>query len=265
MTFASVAVIAIENAQLFESALQKKRVESVLVVASRVQKALLPRRPPSFPGIKISALSIPSRIVGGDMYDVFRLNPNELGVAIGDVSGKGAPASILMAVLYAGFKSLLKEIYTVSEVVARLNNLLTETTAQGYYATFFFGKINRETMQFTYTNAGHNAPILLRRDGRTKLLKTGGIVLGFLPDQEYRQETVQMESGDYLLLFTDGVTEVKNREGEEFGDDRLIEFLKRNYGKPPVELKPLLLEEVKKFSGRKDFADDITIIIFYLK
>jgi len=265
MTFASQAVIAIENAQLFEASLQKKRLESELVVASKVQKALLPSRPPSLPGLKISAVNIPSRIVGGDLYDVFRLNPSELGIAIGDVSGKGAPASILMAVLYAGFKSLLKEIYTVSEVVALLNNLLTETTAEGYYATFFFGKINRETLKFTYTNAGHNAPILFHQDGTTEYLKTGGIVLGFLPDQEYHQETVQLRSGDYLLLFTDGITEVKNSEGEEFGEKRLIGFLKRNYGKTPTELKSILLNEVKNFSSRKDFSDDITIIILYLE
>lgn len=265
MTFASQAVIAIENAQLFEASLQKKRLESELVVASKVQKALLPDRPPSFPGLKISAVNIPSRIVGGDLYDVFRLNPNELGIAIGDVSGKGAPASILMAVLYAGFKSLLKEIYTVSEVVALLNNLLTETTAEGYYATFFFGKINQETLQFTYTNAGHNAPILLHKDGTTDRLKTGGIVLGFLPDQEYHQETVQLRSGDYLLLFTDGITEVKNNRGEEFGEQRLIEFLKQHYGKKPTELKSVLLNEVKHFSSRKEFSDDITIIILYLE
>ena len=262
-TFASQAVVAIENAQLYEESLQKKRLESELIVASKVQKALMPERPPCLPGFKTSFLTIPSRYVGGDFFDIFRTGESELGIAIGDVSGKGAPASILMAVLYAGFKSLLKEIYPVVEVVARLNNLMTETTAQGYYVTFFFGVINKETRQFTSTNAGHNPPILLHKDLSVKRLTSGGIVLGFLADQEYHQEEVTLESGDYLVLFTDGVTEVKNSLGEEFGDERLIDFLRKHYGEKPTKLRTLLLQEVRNFCAQKDLPDDLTLAIVY--
>ena len=263
MTFASQAVIAIENAQLFEAYTQKQRLESEMVVASKVQKALLPERPPDFKGLKISFINIPSQIVGGDFYDIFKLGDNKLAVAIGDVSGKGAPASILMAMLYAGFRSHLKVIYPVVEVVARLNNLLFDTTAEGYYATFFFGIYHRDSRQFTYTNAGHNPPLLIRENGSILKLDTGGIVLGFLRDQEYHQATVELMKGDYLILFTDGVTEVMNSEGEEYGEERLIELIQRNRTENPNELKLLLLQELKKFSAREEFSDDVTIALIF--
>ncbi|GAB4363790.1 MAG: hypothetical protein Kow0042_01960 [Calditrichia bacterium] len=264
-TFASQIVVAVENAQLYEEALQKRRLESELVVASKVQKALLPERAPHFAGYKISAINIPSRIVGGDFYDFFLSGDHALGVSIGDVSGKGAPASILMAVLYAGFKSLLKEIYPVVEVVARLNNQLTETTTEGYYATFFFGMIDKNTSTFTYTNAGHNPPILLHKDLSFQRLEKGGMVLGFLKDQEYHQETVPLQSGDYLILFTDGVVEVKNSQGQEFGDKRFIKLLRSNYGMKPHELQNSILNKVRSFSAKKDLEDDFTLIIIYVE
>ncbi len=265
MTFASQAVIAIENAELFEASLQKKRLESELIIASKVQKALLPERPPDFPGLKISFLNIPSQIVGGDFYDVFKLDDGKLAIAIGDVSGKGAPASILMAMLYAGFRSLLKVIYPVVEVVARLNNLLTDTTAEGYFATFFFGIYDKNSGEYTYTNAGHNAPILLRGDDSVERLEKGGVVLGFLNNQEYHQEKVLLRSGDYLVLFTDGVTEVKNSEGEEFGEERLVDFIRDNRDKKPHRMRTLLFEEIRKFSSQAELEDDATLVIVYVE
>ena len=264
MTFASQVVIAIENAQLFEESMQKKRLESELVVASKVQKALLPERPPELSGLKITFFNIPSRIVGGDFYDIFKLGPNKLAVAIGDVSGKGAPASILMAMLYAGFRSLLKVIYPVVEVVARLNNLITDTTAEGYYATFFFGIYNHETHELTYSNAGHNSPILLRDGGSIERLQIGGVVLGFLKDQEYRQAQITLRSGDCLILYTDGITEVMNSEGEEFGEERLIDFIKKNRKKNYSGIKKLLIQELNKFSAQQELADDATFAMIML-
>ncbi len=264
MTFASQASLAIDNAQLFEGYMQKEQLENQLIVASKVQQALLPGRPPKFPGIQIATLSLSSQIVGGDMFDFFRFNKNELGISIGDVSGKGAPGGILMAALYAGFRSLLKEIYPVVEIVARLNNFMTEATAEGYYATFFFGILDRTSKQFTYTNAGHNPPVLVRKNKTIRFLKTGGIVLGFLGDQEYKQETLQLESGDYVVFYTDGVTEVKNSQGKEFGEDRLVSFIRENYGHTPVELKNDLIKRLRTFSAQPEFEDDVTLIILYV-
>lgn len=261
--FASLAAIAIDNAELYKDSITKKHLESELLVASKIQKALLPRRPPNIPGLQIEAANIPSLIVGGDLYDMFYHNKDSLGVAIGDVSGKGAPGAILMAVVYAGFKSLLKEVFQVSEVVARLNNLLEEATTAGYFATFWFGILNVAENSLTYCNAGHNPPILLRKNGTVQLLETGGMLLGFLPYQSYIQDKIEINSGDYLVLYTDGVVEIKNSAEEEFGEKRLISMIKKNRGKSPSEIKNEILKAVREFSGKIEFDDDITLLIIY--
>ena len=259
--FASFGAIAIDNAELYKDSLTKKHLESELLVASRVQKVLLPQRAPNIPGLHIEATNIPSLIVGGDLYDLYLEDKDHLGVAIGDVSGKGAPGAILMAVLYAGFKSLLKEVFQVSEVVARLNNLLEEATTSGYFATFWFGIINVAGNELTYCNAGHNTPILLRKNKSVEYLDKGGMLLGFLPYQSYVQDKISFNSGDYLVLYTDGVTEIKNGDEKEFGEKRLVSVLKKNHAKSPVEMKNEILKTVREFSGKIEFDDDITLII----
>ncbi|NOX37947.1 MAG: SpoIIE family protein phosphatase [Calditrichaeota bacterium] len=264
-SLASLASIAIANAQLYEDSLKKKKLESELLVASSVQQALLPQRPPRVEGLQIDVLNIPSLIVGGDLYDLFRIKGNKLGLAIGDVSGKGAPGAILMAMVYAGFKSLLKEIWEVSEIVAHLNNFLVETTTEGYFTTFFFGIIDPELKQFTYCNAGHNPPFHFRKDGQIDHLMDGGTVLGFLRDQSYVQKTIQLESGDYLVFYTDGITELKNSMGEEFGEERLIRLIRENQGKSPRELKNEVMKALRSFTRRSTFQDDVTLIIVYVE
>jgi len=263
IAFANFAAIAIDNAELYKDSLTKKHLESELLVASRIQKALLPQRPPNIQGLQIEATNIPSLIVGGDLYDMFHQNKKSLGVAIGDVSGKGAPGAILMAVVYAGFKSFLKEVFQVSEVVARLNNLLEQATTTGYFATFWFGILHASKNTLTYCNAGHNPPILMRKNKKVQLLEKGGMLLGFLPYQSYLQDKIDFNSGDYLVLYTDGISEIKNAAGQEFGEKRLISILKKNYGKSPVEMKNEILKAVEEFSGKIEFDDDITLIIIY--
>jgi sigma-B regulation protein RsbU (phosphoserine phosphatase) len=230
-----------------------------------VQQALLPKRFPTIDKIGIEVLNIPSQIVGGDLYDAFRIDDHHQGIAIGDGSGKGASGAILMAVAYAGFKSLFNEIRPVATVVAMLNNLLTEVTTAAYYVTFCFGILDRENNTFTYCNAGHNPPVVLRKDGSVEYLDKGGIVLGFMANQQYIQTAVSLNPGDYLCLYTDGVTELKNESGEEFGEERLVSLLRENYGKDARELKFLILDELKKFAGKKDFQDDVTLIVVYME
>lgn len=261
--FAGMAAIAIDNAELYKDSITKKNLESELLVASKIQKALLPQRPPNIHGLQIDATNIPSLIVGGDLYDMFHQSKKSIGVAIGDVSGKGAPGAILMAVVYAGFKSLLREVFQVSEVVARLNNLLEQATTAGYFATFWFGILDVSKNCLTYCNAGHNPPILLRKNKEVELLEKGGMLLGFLPYQSYIQDKIDFNSGDYLVLYTDGISEIKNVVGQEFGEKRLISILKKHYGEPPVEMKNEILKAVEAFSGKIEFDDDITLIIIY--
>ena len=263
--FSGLAAIAIRNAQLHEDSLKKKRLESDLLVASRVQKMLLPKRVPTIHGLQSDIFNIPSQIIGGDLYDVFKIDEYRQGFAIGDVSGKGAPAAILMAVAYAGFRSLLKEIDPVVTVVARLNNFLAEVTTPAYYATFVYGILDLRQCLLTYCNAGHNPPILLRKDLSVTFLDKGGIVLGFLENQQYQQTTIPLQSGDYICLYTDGVTEIKNRDNKEFEEKRLIRLLKKNYGLPPREMRKKIISAVQRFSGKKEFQDDLTLLIFYVE
>jgi len=262
--FSGLAAVAIRNAQLYEDSQLKQKMETDLLVASKVQKALLPARVPSIKGLKVHAFSIPHSIVGGDIYDVFRMSEHKQAVAIGDISGKGAPAAILMAVAYAGFKSLLKENNTVATVVARLNNFMVEATSSSYYLTFFYGVLNMHKKVFTYCNAGHNPPMIMRSDKSIEYLEDGGIVLGFLCDQVYRQTQLPVESGDYLILFTDGVTEIMNEAGDEFGEDRLEKSLQKNYGMRPRDLRRRIVSDIKGFAGRKEFQDDFTMLIIYV-
>jgi len=187
------------------------------------------------------------------------------GIAIGDGSGKGASGAILMAVAYAGFKSLFNEIRPVATVIALLNNLLTEVTTAAYYVTFCFGILDREKNVFVYCNAGHNPPFILRKDRSVEYLDKGGIVLGFLADQQYIQTVLPVNPGDYLCFYTDGVTELQNESGEEFGEERLVALLRSNYGEPPRRIKFLILEELKKFSGASEFQDDVTLLIVYVE
>ena len=259
--FSGLAAIAIRNARLYEDSVRKKQLESDLLVASKVQQALLPKRVPTIRGLRIDVINVPSRIVGGDMYDVFRVGTHRQGIAIGDVSGKGAPGAILMAVAYAGFKSFNSEIDTVATVVARLNKLMVEATTSGYYLTFFFGILDRKSHIFTYCNAGHNPPILLHKDLSTEMLSEGGTVLGFIENLAFKQTHVPVKQGDYLIFYTDGVNEVQNHSEEEFGEERLIETLKKNYGKTPRQMRLAILEEMRTFAEGCEFQDDVTLLI----
>lgn len=263
--FSGLAAIAIRNAQLYEDSVKKKQLESELVVASKVQQALLPRRFPTIDGIAVEVLNIPSQFVGGDLYDAFRIDEFRQGIAIGDGSGKGASGAILMAVAYAGFKSLFNEIRPVATVVALLNNLLTEVTTAAYYVTFCFGILDKEKNVFVYCNAGHNPPIALRKDRSVEYLDKGGIILGFLANQQYTQTALPVNSGDYLCFYTDGITELTNESGEEFGEERLVALLRSNYGEAPRRMKFLILEELKKFGGASEFQDDVTLLIVYVE
>lgn len=260
-TFSGLAAIAIRNAQLYEDSQKKQQLESDLLVASKVQQALLPRRVPAIAGLKIDVVNVPSQIVGGDLYDAFRIGEHQQGLAIGDVSGKGAPGAILMAVAYAGFKSLFNEIDPVVTVLARLNNLLVEATSSGYYVTFFYGILDRKSRSFVYCNAGHNPPVLLHSDGSIQFLHEGGAVLGFMANLEYQQAIINVAPGDYLVFYTDGVTEVKNFGGEEFGEQRLIETLRAYRGQTAREMRRGILNAMKKFASGCEFQDDVTLMI----
>lgn len=259
--FAQMASIAIHNARQLKIMLAKKALEHELINASKVQKALLVQRAPHIEHLSITAVNLPSKIVSGDLYDIIRYDQHTVGVAIGDVSGKGAPAALTMVLVLAGLRSQKQFFMTACDIVYRLNNLLFESTTEGNYVTFFYAVINTEKKKIIYTNAGHNAPILLRRDGTVERLQLGGIVIGFIQNFEYRQEELDFNPGDILLLYTDGITEAMNAEEEEFGEERLIKILKENKDKNVYEIRKNIIQSVQRFSLRKAQDDDMTLLI----
>ncbi len=259
--FAQMASIAIHNARQFKVMLAKKALEHELINASKVQKALLVQRAPKIEHLAITAVNLPSKIVSGDLYDIIRYDTHTVGLAIGDVSGKGAPAALTMALVLAGLRSQKQFFMTACDIVYRLNNLLYESTTEGNYVTFFYAVANTEQNKLIYTNAGHNAPLLLHADGSVERLGIGGIVIGFQPNFQYRQAEVSFNPDDVLLMYTDGITEAMSGSGEEFGEERLLQVLRKNRNKNVLEIREAIIKAVQKFSLKRLQEDDMTLLV----
>jgi serine phosphatase RsbU (regulator of sigma subunit) len=248
-----------------EQAVARERLEGELKTARKIQEKLLPREMPDMPGFQIAGTSIPSLQVGGDYFDFLDLGSGRLGVAIADVSGKGIPAAILMANLQASLHAQALQNLNVVHLAAQMNELLVKSTDKNMFVTFFFGILDRKNCTFTSVNAGHNPPILLRENGSLERLKSGGLILGFMRDQKYKQQTVIMGKDDVLILFTDGVTEAA-APGEEwprtfFGEDRLLDLIRsRKHGDAQM-IQAAVLDAVTRFAGGAPQADDITLVI----
>ncbi len=260
--FAHQAAIAIYNARQMDIILAKQAFEHELVNAGTVQKGLLVQQFPHIDDFAFTAINIPSKLVSGDLYDIIRDDETTAGIAIGDVTGKGAPAALMMTLILAGLRSQKISFMTVCDLVYRLNNLLYDSTIEGKYASFFLCVCSLKNNKLIYTNAGHNPPIFVKADGTIRKLEKGGIVLGFLANQEYIQEEVNFNGGDTVIAYTDGVTESMNRAGEEFGEERLMRLIKKHRHLTVIELKQKILDALEKFSDFQNPSDDITLLIF---
>lgn len=259
-TLSEQAVIALANAKLYQDSLQKQRLEKDMIDAAAIQSTLLIKRAPRLQGADISLLYRANRYVGGDIYDIIKRDNTSFYFNIGDVSGKGAPAALLMAVLFAGLRSQLSARYQICEHVAHLNNLLSRSTKASSYATYFLATYNSESSELTYTNAGHTPPILLRQNGDVEYLNVGGMVIGFLENQTYHQASVHIASGDVLVAFTDGLDEAFDADENEFGIKRITETIKIHREKSAAQIKQELLAAVEDFHGA-ELDDDLTIIV----
>jgi sigma-B regulation protein RsbU (phosphoserine phosphatase) len=259
--FSQLAAIAIHNARQVEIIRAKQAFESELISAGAVQRGLLRKVFPKVQHLKYTAVNIPSKIVSGDLYDIIYFNEQTLGIAIGDVSGKGAPAALMMTLILAGLRSQKQTFLTVCDMVYRLNNLLYESTIEGMYATFFYGVISVEKNKLYYTNAGHNAPFLIKSNGDVIKLDKGGIVLGYIPEFNYIQAEVTFEKGDLFVAYTDGITETMDKKQEEFGEERLLSIIKKSSATSVYEIKEKIILAVKDFSKSEFFDDDLTLLI----
>ncbi len=249
-----------------EEALARERLESELATARKIQERLLPHEMPEFSGFEIAGTSLPSQQVGGDYFDFLDIGTGMLGIAIADVSGKGIPAALLMANLQASLHAQAIESGNVAELVSRMNGLLVRSTDANMFATFFYGILDRAKSTFTSTNAGHNPPLVFRADGNIERLEAGGLIIGFLPDQDYKQESIKIGLSDILILYTDGITEAVGPSGGKisenlFGEDRLVEVMKASLEKSAKEIQSAILKAISDHTAGVPQSDDITLIV----
>ena len=257
----SLAIISIENSILFKETLEKQRLEKDLEIARKIQKNLLPSKLPEMNNFNIAAYNNSAKQVGGDYYDAIKLDENRTLVAIGDVSGKGVQAALLMANLQAFLQSISKQNIELSEASNLINDLVSENTTDGSFITFFWGILNDETKEIQYVNMGHNPPLLVR-DGNITKLKLGGMILGVVPTMvPYKSETVELQKDDLLILFTDGITEAMNYEMKEFSDERLERLAVTLNGLNANEVLQKINTEVEGFTKGAPQSDDVTCVI----
>ena len=254
-----LAAVADQTAVGIES-LRLHRQEEEFEEAREIQQGLLPSTIPQIPGYDISGAWQPARVVAGDYFDVFKLSESKVALCVADVMGKGMPAALLMSNLQATVKAFASDGMPPKELCRKINRVISSNTGVGRFISFFYGLLDAEQERLVYANAGHNAPILQRRDGTVIRLEEGGAVLGIFPDGNYEQGEVELGSGDSVLLFTDGVTEVRNAAEEEFGEERLIGLLAQNREFSAAEVQKRLLEAVTEFS-QGNFQDDATLVV----
>jgi sigma-B regulation protein RsbU (phosphoserine phosphatase) len=243
-------------------ALREKRRKEQLEQeeAQEIQRALLPAQISAPDGLTIAASMLAARTVGGDYYDVIQIGEHRSALCIADVMGKGLGAALLMSNLQAAVHMLAPQVSGPEELCSRVNEVISANCASGKFISFFYCIIDLEQRRIRYTNAGHNWPMLARSDGNCVRLTSEDLVLGALPQWIYHCQEVELCRGDRLVLFTDGITECPNAEGEEFGEERLLALISQNVQRPAEELKQLILESADAHSGGA-LRDDTTLVV----
>ncbi|HVX83934.1 MAG TPA: SpoIIE family protein phosphatase [Phycisphaerae bacterium] len=259
-SIASQAAVAIENARLQEEALEKDRLERQVQIAAEVQRRMMPAKPPQFAGLDIAALYVPCFELGGDFYDFIPLGDHSVGMTVADVVGKGLPASLLMASVRAAMRAQADNVYDLDEIVSRVNKSMSMDMRSNEFITLWYGVLDLQTKQLTYCSAGHE-PALLIREGQMRELAVGGMVIGVDPEQRYDKEVVQLQSGDVLWVYTDGVPDAMNYSGEKFGKTRMKESLLKYRHLPAEQICRQMLWETRRFVGLNRRTDDTTIVV----
>jgi sigma-B regulation protein RsbU (phosphoserine phosphatase) len=259
-SLAGEAATVLENARLFAQARDRERLEREMEIASGIQQQLLPKALPKQAHLAAVGRMIACRAVGGDCYDVVELPDGALGFVVADVAGKGVPAALLASMLIGTFCATATGDLPLPELAGRVNRRVCDRTGDASYATLFYASVARGGA-VRYLNAGHVPPLLRRRSGDLVELKPLSFPIGMFDFTEYTAENVQLEPGDFLLMYSDGVTEAVNPEGEFFGDERLREVLKCFPGESAQQLLEAVLAAVRRFTAGYAQADDITVVV----
>jgi sigma-B regulation protein RsbU (phosphoserine phosphatase) len=262
---ASQSAQVIENARLNEREKQLVKMQEEVRLAAKIQTELLPRAAPVVEGYEIVGTNIPAQVVGGDHYDFIPIDHDRLAICLGDVSGKGLPASLLMANLQATLRSQTLSSLPPKECVQRTNTLLFHSTSAEKYATLFYCVLDSETHQLAFTNAGHEYPLLVSRDGAVRQLETGGIPVGMQEDFPYEQESVSLQPDDLVVMCSDGITEALNPNEEQFGAERFADAILKHRDRSAKELIAAIIEAAKFHAGSTPQMDDMTLVVIKRK
>src|SRR5919107_1775100 len=259
-TLGSVAAIRVENTRLLEEHLEQERFERELQLAREIQQRFQPSAPPPVPGYELQGISFPSYQIGGDYYD-FILCSDRLVVALGDVSGKGTSAALLMSSLHAAVHAQVASCRPITETVGAVNRYLADNTPANRFVTLFYAELDPLTGSLSFINAGHNPPIIAHGGGTLEHLAAGGLPLGIIPEFDYREGRTQLRPGDVLVAYSDGVTESQNPSGEEFGTARLQEAIAQNLHRSAAGIRDKIEAALSTFAQGTPAGDDVTLVI----
>ena len=258
---ANLAAIKIENAKLVEQGIEKEKMEKELSLASQIQRDFLPKENPKSKSFEIAGVNVPCYQVGGDYYDFIDIDPKRIGITIADVSGKGVSASLLMASLRAALQSEVHLDYDIEKMVKKLNDFIHRSSGSNKFITFFYSELNKKTSELKYINAGHNPPLIIDPKGNVRRLESSGFCLGMFPNVDYKMEKLNLGVGDTVLLFTDGITESRNKNNEEFEEQRMIQLLKMHSKIGAQDLIEKINQELDEFTVGTEQMDDQTIVV----
>lgn len=268
-SLAEQAGLAIHNLDSMESILEKNRLDLELSLASGIQEMLLPKRFPKSSELEIDAQYLPARKVGGDLYDIFPLDDHRIGFAVADVSGKGVPASLLMAICQSNLRHIARQSFSPAEVLRTVNATIGEEIRQDMFITVLYAIIDLANDEIVFARAGHELPLIVQRDRESGLYDVAfpgseGMAIGMVPADLFNEviedQRCAFHKGDVLVLYTDGVTEAMNADGSEFGGSRLADVARGLRESPASEINLGILERVNRFAAGRPLHDDLTVV-----
>lgn len=260
-TLASVAAIRVENARLLEERFERERMERELELATEIQQSFQPSAPPVMDGYEFQGISFSCYEIGGDYYDFIRLHDGKMLIALGDVSGKGTAAALLMSSLHAAIHGQVAAKSPLDEIIRSVNQYLSENTPSNRFVTLFLAELNPLDGSLKFINAGHNPPLIGRTSGAVEQLASGGFPLGIMPFAEYEIGETRLADGEALVVYSDGVSEAENLKGEEFGMDRLSQVIQKNLAASASGLRDKVESSLSMFTQTAPAGDDITLVI----
>ncbi|REJ82615.1 MAG: GAF domain-containing protein [Acidobacteria bacterium] len=259
--FANQAAIALENARLHRQALEKERLEREMELAAEIQRGLLPSKMPAVGDLEVAGWNRPTRQVGGDYYGSLRLKDGRSVVVVADVTGKGMPAALLVSTLHSGLHLLLDSVEPGEALLGKLNQHIHESTGSNKFITLLMLLVDPTSPEIRFLNAGHNPGLAISPSGEVRRLEPSGLPLGLLPKSGYRLDSLELGSGDLLCIFSDGITECESPAGEEYGEQRLCEFLRQHRSEPLEQIIQALDREVTRFADGEPQYDDQTVVL----